>query len=335
MNRLIQKIEEIQGKLEGFRRHSLNETSTRTKIINPLLEALGWDVGDPDEVEEEYTTFDGKSVDYALKINGKPVLLVEAKAINDPLNDNKAIGQVVGYAANAGIVWCVLTNGVKWQVYRSVKECPAPEKLMFEVSLDPQEAVGKSTQQLAEQMWGFSREGMELGRLEDQAEETFTEIKVRKALDSVMRDPPKGFIKILKVATNDESLKNQKIKESLSRIWAERPVGPPGTIDMFNNQPLAFWKKTAGKYTAFLILTNQEAQLTDEKILNLVQKRFPGNKSFSNTGSIRWMRQVLKGDYPSTPCPKYAQGLKVPAQVGGPPEKSRKAPVKKPRSSTI
>jgi hypothetical protein len=222
MNKLIQKIEEIQSKLEGFRQYSLNETSTRTKVINPLLDSLGWDVSDPEEVEEEYTTFDGKMVDYALKINNKPVLLVEAKAMDDPLTDNKSIGQVVGYAANAGIVWCVLTNGVKWQVYRSVEKCPAPDKMMFEVTLDPKESEGISTRQLAEKMWLFSREGMVKCTLDELGEQTFTDGKVRKALDAIMREPPKGFIKILRAAANDESLNNQKVKDSLFRIYTER-----------------------------------------------------------------------------------------------------------------
>ena len=115
MDKLCQKIEEIRGKLESLQRHTLNETSTRTIIIDPLLESLGWDIRDPDEVQLEYPTVDGKSVDYALTINKKTVLLVEAKALDDPLTDVKAITQVVGYAANDGVEWCVLTNGIVWK----------------------------------------------------------------------------------------------------------------------------------------------------------------------------------------------------------------------------
>ena len=100
MNKLIQMIEMIRQKLPGLRRHSLKETPTRTIVIDPLLESLGWDVRDPDEVQLEYPTVDGKSVDYALKINKKPILLVEAKALEDTLEDVKAVTQVVGYAAN-------------------------------------------------------------------------------------------------------------------------------------------------------------------------------------------------------------------------------------------
>jgi len=48
-------------------------------------------VRDPSEVELEYPTVDGRSVDYALKLNEQPVLLIEAKALGDALEDVKAI----------------------------------------------------------------------------------------------------------------------------------------------------------------------------------------------------------------------------------------------------
>ena len=228
MNTLSQAIENIRAKLESLRRHLLKETPTRTIIIDPLLEALGWDVRDPDEVQLEYPTVDGKSVDYALKINRKAVLLVEAKALDDPLNDVKAITQVVGYAANDGIVWCVLTNGVMWRVYRSVEKCPAPEKLMFEVSLDPRKSEGISVQQLARQMWRFSRDEMAKGTLDALGEQTFTDGKVRKALAAIMRDPPRPLLNMVRTATRDEDLTPQKIKESVARVWTSSALG--GTV---------------------------------------------------------------------------------------------------------
>jgi len=44
MKQLIQAIEAIRSKLESLRRRSLKETPTRTIIIDPILEDLGWDV---------------------------------------------------------------------------------------------------------------------------------------------------------------------------------------------------------------------------------------------------------------------------------------------------
>jgi len=173
MNKLIQAIEMVRQKLPGLRRHSLKETPTRTIVVDPLLEALGWDVRDPDEVQLEYPTVDNKSVDYALKINRTPVLLVEAKALEDTLDDVKAVTQVCGYAANDGIVWCILTNGILWRIYRSVERCPAPDKMMYEVNLDPNAPEGMAVEQIGRQMWRFSREELARGTLDELGEKTF------------------------------------------------------------------------------------------------------------------------------------------------------------------
>ena len=102
MNAIVTCIERLRKKLEKHRRDDLKEYPTRTIFIDPLLQALGWDVRDPDEVELEYPTIDAKSVDYAPKINRKPVLFIEAKPLNDPLTDVKSITQVVE--------WCYIQS---------------------------------------------------------------------------------------------------------------------------------------------------------------------------------------------------------------------------------
>ena len=224
MDRLVETIESMRGKFDRLRRHSLKETPTRTIVIDPLLDALGWDVRDPDEVQLEYPTVDGKSVDYALKINRKPVLLVEAKALDDPLDNVKSTAQVVGYAANDGIAWCVLTNGIKWKVYRSIEECPAPEKLMFEVSLDPRESEGLTPRQIGQKLWRFSCEEMAKGTLDELGEQTFTDGKVRKALEGLCASPPRPFLNLLRRGIGDDSLSPRKIGESLLRIVSEVAV---------------------------------------------------------------------------------------------------------------
>ncbi|MCI0378297.1 MAG: DUF5655 domain-containing protein [Gemmataceae bacterium] len=224
MKQLVTLLEQLQAKLERFRKEGLKETPTRTIFIDPILDALGWDVRDPDSVALEYPTVDGKSVDYALKIarDGKPVpvLLVEAKSQNDQLTDVKDITQTTGYAANDGIVWCVLTNGVLWRVYRSVERCPAPEKLMFEVSYDPKDLEGMNLSQVAEQLYRLSREEMAKGTLDAIGEQTFTDSKIRKAVEALVSSPPRVLLNLVRKATGDKSLKPQTVKDSLGRVLA-------------------------------------------------------------------------------------------------------------------
>jgi predicted type IV restriction endonuclease len=43
-------------------------------------------------------------LDYALRIDGKPRLFVEAKALNKSLDDKAFIAQTVNYANNEGVL---------------------------------------------------------------------------------------------------------------------------------------------------------------------------------------------------------------------------------------
>ncbi len=224
MKAVVSCIEQLRLKLDRHRKDDLKEYPTRTIFIDPMLQALGWDVRDPEDVQLEYPTVDGKSVDYAPKVNKRPVLFIEAKALNDPLTDVKAITQVVGYAANAGVEWCILTNGVTYRVYRSTEKAEAPDKLLFEVSINPKAGEGKSTQQIAEQLNRFSRDSMENGILNTLGIHVFTAGKIRRALDKLFTDPPSQLIKIIRSAITDDSIKPNQIKEILPGIWLSSPI---------------------------------------------------------------------------------------------------------------
>jgi len=221
MDRIIKCIETLQMKLEKYQKDDLKEYPTRIIFIDPLLNILGWDVKDPDELELEYPTIDGKSVDYAPKINRKPVLFIEAKALNDPLTDVKSITQVVGYAANAGVEWCILTNGVTYKVYHSTEKVKAPDKLLFEVSLNPKETEGMSIQQVAKLFKRFSRDAMAKGLLDEIGEQIFTTGKIRRALDKLFIDPPNTLIKLIRSNIRDETIKPIQVKKALKRLWAQ------------------------------------------------------------------------------------------------------------------
>lgn len=228
MDTIISCVEELRTKLEKYKNSNLKETPTRTIFIDSLLQALGWDVRDPDEVELEYPTIDGKSVDYAPKINRKTVLFIEAKPLNDPLSDVKAITQVVGYAANAGVEWCILTNGVTYKVYRSTEKAEAPDKLLFEVSIDPNETEGMTPHQIADRFERFSREAMADNKLDEIGEQIFTTSKVRKALDKLFLDPPAPLIKLIRSKIGYDSITPVQVRAALKRV-----LGQPSDVEIY------------------------------------------------------------------------------------------------------
>jgi hypothetical protein len=219
MKDVMKIIETLRAQLERHKHSGLKEYPTRTILIDPLLSALGWDVRDPDEVELEYPTVDGKSVDYAMKINRKPVFLLEAKQLTDPLDDVKSITQVVGYAANDGIEWCVLTNGVRYKVYKASEKAAAPDKLLFEVSIDPRDSAGLTVEQIATQLNRLSRDSLAQGVLDRLGTEIFTTGKVRKALDRLFIDAPQPLIRLIRKAIGDNSVTPSQVQQALGRIW--------------------------------------------------------------------------------------------------------------------
>src|SRR3954449_12687246 len=79
-----------------------NEANTRSHLIDPLLAALGWDIFDVTVVDREYVIYDGTVLDYALMVDGKPRLFLEAKALGKALNDPKFVSQTVNYANTEG-----------------------------------------------------------------------------------------------------------------------------------------------------------------------------------------------------------------------------------------
>jgi predicted type IV restriction endonuclease len=81
-------------------------------LAYPVLRALGWDVGNLEEVQQEYKRRPrDKPVDYALLLLRTPRLFVEAKSLGQNLSDRRWANQIMGYATVAGVEWVVITNG--------------------------------------------------------------------------------------------------------------------------------------------------------------------------------------------------------------------------------
>jgi len=51
------------------------------------------------------------------------------------VEDKQFIAQTVNYATNDGVVWCALTNGLTYRVYKTNEPVAMDQKLLFEVHL--------------------------------------------------------------------------------------------------------------------------------------------------------------------------------------------------------
>lgn len=129
-------VDERARLVERFRGQGLTEQDTKNAFIEPILGALGWPKEDLDRVRAEYRhTSRDNPVDYALFDEGRPVMFVEAKALDHDIDSHKFVSQVLSYANVAGVDWALITNGHQWDLYSVFARTDAAKKRFFSTHL--------------------------------------------------------------------------------------------------------------------------------------------------------------------------------------------------------
>jgi len=225
----IPKARDAVGRLKA--KSAANEANTKAHVIEPTLAALGWDVLDIDVVAREVKVFEGTFLDYALKLVGAPRIYVEAKGAGENLDDKKFIAQAINYANNDGVLWCVLTNGVRWRVYKTNEPVAMDQKLLFEVDLADE---SEPTAEKARLLNLISRTAVEAGELDSFGERVFTDARVRKALAELAADPPTPLMDAIAAKLGPPAVPAGTVRRSLARILdattPPEPVPQPGPV---------------------------------------------------------------------------------------------------------
>ena len=138
--RLVAGIKHYQPILDAARARDVGEADTVTIIKDMLADVFGYDKYS--EVTSEYS-IRGTYCDLAIKLDGKLQTLIEVKAIGLALKDPH-VKQAVDYAANQGVDWVLLTNGVCWRVYHVVFSKPITHEVVVDIDfchLNPKSQV--------------------------------------------------------------------------------------------------------------------------------------------------------------------------------------------------
>jgi len=106
----VSVIDTLRGRIRDHREDlSRNELRTRVALIDPMLQALGWDVADPSQVAIEFTTRSGRA-DYALMPSS-----AAASSVND----------TCGEAASSWL--CIATDHIpRSQAVRAMRMAISP-----------------------------------------------------------------------------------------------------------------------------------------------------------------------------------------------------------------
>jgi Type I restriction enzyme R protein N terminus (HSDR_N) len=129
VERLVAGIKRYQPILADAKARDVGEADTVTIIKDMLADVFGYDKYS--EVTSEHA-IRGTYCDLALKIDGTLQTLIEVKAIGLTLKEGH-IKQAVDYAANQGVEWVLLTNGLSWRVYHVLFSKPIDHELTVDI----------------------------------------------------------------------------------------------------------------------------------------------------------------------------------------------------------
>lgn len=151
--RLISGIKRFQPILSAARARDDGEADTVIIITDMLQDVFGYDKYA--EITAEHA-IRGTFCDLAIKVDGALQKLIEVKAIGLDLKDPH-VKQAVDYAANQGVDWVMLTNGIVWRVYKVHFAKPIDQELVLQVDFCQ---LNPRSEKDIESLFLLSREGL-------------------------------------------------------------------------------------------------------------------------------------------------------------------------------
>ena len=270
-----------------------NEIRTRAALIDPLLQALGWDTTDPALVTPEYRVDIGWA-DYALLgVGNKPAAVVEAKRLGSIVENH--LDQAVGYCIQHGIAYVGVTDGNNWQLYRTFEPVALVDKLVLDVSIADTPAHEAALKLLL--LW---RPNASSGQSVEANTPVFADSTNEGPLASAPGTllspdlPPVG--------------KNAEDWNPLSQVFPDTGDSPPSRIRMADGTEESLrraWAAVVESTAAWLwskellISTNVPVQSSNRRFIVNTQPRHPEGNEFNQPAQIDgtplWVERNISG----------------------------------------
>jgi Type I restriction enzyme R protein N terminus (HSDR_N) len=159
-DRIRSAIKRFSRPLADLVARDANEGDTRLLVTDMLCEALGFDKYE--DLTTEYQV-KGEFADYGIRIDKQLMAFIEVKRCTTTLSE-RHLRQVQMYAANEGVEWMLLTNGVVWQAYHLTAGLPLVVDLALEIDLLDD---GTKLAEKASTLFYLSRESLKRNQIDE------------------------------------------------------------------------------------------------------------------------------------------------------------------------
>jgi predicted type IV restriction endonuclease len=191
----IEVLQNLSSKILKQKNLIQTEEATKNAFIMPFISALGYDVFDPSEVIPEFIADvgikKGEKVDYAIRQDGKIIMLFECKGCNGVLDDGHA-SQLYRYFSVTEARIAVLTDGIIYKFYTDIEQLNKMDSKPFMEfnMLDIQEPLVAELKRLTKQ--AFNLEAI----LTVASELKYTR-EIKHILNDQLNAPSEEFVRFL------------------------------------------------------------------------------------------------------------------------------------------
>lgn len=138
MEKLKTVADQVVGRSVAVR--GKGEEATKQALVLPILDALGFDIWNPEEVCPEYCADfaikklgQKEKVDFAIVLNNTPRIYIEVKSIESSLEGHE--GQLARYFnSTTSVPLGIITNGIEYRFYSDTGEQNIMDKYPFHVA---------------------------------------------------------------------------------------------------------------------------------------------------------------------------------------------------------
>ncbi|PGV47833.1 type I restriction endonuclease [Bacillus sp. AFS037270] len=194
MENFVEQIKSLSNRVEKLQNSVATEEATKTSIIMPFFQILGYDIFNPEEFTPEFVADvgikKGEKVDYAIMSDGNPIILIEAKSINEKLQKHDS--QLFRYFGTTPAKFAILTNGIIYRFYTDLEEQNKMDVSPF-FEFNILDIKDSSLQELAK----FKKTSFDLEKIFTAASELKYLNKLKNFLNDQWETPSEDFVRFM------------------------------------------------------------------------------------------------------------------------------------------
>lgn len=195
-----QKFKAFSERMIGISKRCTNEEATKLFLVLPLINFLGYDTMNPDEVCPEHNAdFSDKyknRVDFAILKEGAPVIAIECKSLGAELKDDR--GQLRSYFNAAPTVKMgVITDGMVYEFYADSDEPNMMDSNAF-LSFDLHDiAKGKIEDSVVDGLKSLQKSNFDPENIGAEAKRKLIFQNLVQQIEELAKEPTDAFVRLL------------------------------------------------------------------------------------------------------------------------------------------